>query len=452
MESNEGGVDLEAVDDVGLARLIDACLDRLTDERLRCPTDADRLDLLEKATIIQARVTAWQQRLAAETEQAESCWHAYRTSTRTWLVEHLRFTPREASRLIGSGEDLARFDQVGRACLDGEVLPAQAGAITQVMGHLPADLDREQTREAERTMVGFAATHTSAELRLLSQHLVRLLAPEQAEADEALRVQAEYRRACRDRHLVFRADHHGQVTFHGALPVAEAEPWIRILDSYLAAGCSGEDQADPRAEVLTPAMRRADALMAMIHDHAVRELAPASGGDRPRAVITLGYDTLRRAALDDGDLAGRIVGTGEPVPAGVLRRWLCDAEILPVVLGGDSEVLDVGRAHRLATPSLRAALEVRDAGCVFPGCDQPPHMCHAHHIHPWWAGGRTCLGNLVLVCPHHHRILEPTADPPDDQWQVRIRTDGTPEVIPPLRVDPAQTPRLHARYQPRISP
>ncbi|MCW5953469.1 MAG: hypothetical protein KIT69_14540, partial [Propionibacteriaceae bacterium] len=26
---------------------------------------------------------------------------------------------------------------------------------------------------------------------------------------------------------------------------------------------------------------------------------------------------------------------------------------------------------------------------------------------PWWQGSPTVLENLVLVCPHHHGIIEP---------------------------------------------
>jgi hypothetical protein len=30
---------------------------------------------------------------------------------------------------------------------------------------------------------------------------------------------------------------------------------------------------------------------------------------------------------------------------------------------------------------------------------------HGHHIRPWADGGDTKLGNLVLVCPGHHRMI-----------------------------------------------
>ncbi len=180
----------------------------------------------------------------------------------------------------------------------------------------------------------------------------------------------------------------------------------------------------------------------MVHHHAQQALAPTNGGDRPRIVVTLAYAKLVKQCVDAG-----LVGHGEPIAPSVARRLLCDADILPVVLGGPSEILDVGRTQRLVTPPIRAALELRDGGCVFPGCDKPPETCHAHHLQPWWAGGPTALANLALVCAHHHGIIEPGHDPTADRWQLRTRPGGAPETIPPRRVDPNQRPRQHARFR-----
>jgi hypothetical protein len=161
-------------------------------------------------------------------------------------------------------------------------------------------------------------------------------------------------------------------------------------------------------------------------------------------VLTLSYDKL----LADCERAG-LIGTGDRIDAGTARRLLCDADLMPAILGAPSEVLDVGRSQRLATPAIRAALELRDGGCVFPGCTTPARDCDAHHIIPWRLGGPTALWNLVLLCPHHHGTVEPSHNPDADRWKVHLRTDGTPEIIPPLRVDPSQRPRLHARYHTR---
>jgi hypothetical protein len=139
---------------------------------------------------------------------------------------------------------------------------------------------------------------------------------------------------------------------------------------------------------------------------------------------------------------------GTAVSPGELRRLACQADLIPVVLGTGSTVLDVGRAHRLAPPALRLAVMLRDGGCAFPGCRAPMWHCDVHHVTPWQLGGPTSLGNAVALCQPHHSLVEPAAPIrlPDgtfqtvDQWQVRIDSRGFPELIPPVAVDPTQTP------------
>ncbi len=157
-------------------------------------------------------------------------------------------------------------------------------------------------------------------------------------------------------------------------------------------------------------MRRGDGLCALAAAHQQAQLAPSNGGDRPRIVVTVRHDQLR----DDCVVAG-VLDSGERLTAGQLRLLACDAEVLPAVLGGNSEILDVGRAQRLVTPPIRTALALRDRGCVFPGCDAPASVCHAHHLVPWWADGATSLSDLVLLCPHHHGLVEPSRDGPPGQ-------------------------------------
>jgi hypothetical protein len=431
--------------DSELLAVIDAALDALLDDRVRLATEREQLALLATSLRVDARLRAWQASLAASVELTGAAWHEHGTSTTTWLADVARLTHREAARMVAAGQGLAHFGLVGDAAATGSVLPAQAEAITGVLGGLPDDLPSGMVERAQELMVGFAASHNATELRRLGGRLLEVLDPVGTEAREADRLEREHRLAMRSRHLTFSHDHAGSVLIRGSLPVAEAEPFIRIIDAYAASARRGLDRLDPCAEHVTAAMWRADALLAMVNHHSQEALAPSHGGDRPRVVVTLSYDTLRKAATDAGLIRGDLAN-GEPVPASVLRRWLCDAHVLPAVLGGTSEVLDVGRAQRLVTGPIRAALELRDRGCVFPGCDAGPRSCHAHHIVPWWAGGETSLGNLVLVCAHHHGIVEPGHDPTADRWHVRLRRDGVAEAIPPRRVDPAGRPRVHARF------
>ena len=83
--------------------------------------------------------------------------------------------------------------------------------------------------------------------------------------------------------------------------------------------------------------------------------------------------------------------------------------MIPAVLGGRSEVLDLGRTRRFHSKAQRIALALEQGGCTAEGCDWPPGMCHAHHDTPWHRGGTTDVQNGRLLCPRHHaRAHDPT--------------------------------------------
>jgi hypothetical protein len=107
----------------------------------------------------------------------------------------------------------------------------------------------------------------------------------------------------------------------------------------------------------------------------------------------------------ENDLAqGECDQLSSPISVGTLRTMAVDAGVMPVVMGGDSLPLDVGRLRRYFTVAQRIALAERDGGCSW--CHAPPSFCEAHHI-DWWAKdqGRSDIHNGVLLCVGcHHRI------------------------------------------------
>ncbi len=206
------------------------------------------------------------------------------------------------------------------------------------------------------------------------------------------------------------------------------------------------DAGESLAERPSYDQRQADALISLCDSAAKARPEPGLGS--ARVLVKLDYQQLRDQAAGAG-----LIGADQPVSAGDLRRLCCDAELIPAVLGGASEVLDIGRAHRLVTPAIRTALTLRDGGCAFPGCDVRPESCEAHHITPWWHGGPTSLGNLVLLCHHHHGVIEPDRDTRRDQWTVHIGDNGTPEFTPPERLRAfEQRRRFEGRSRPPDDP
>ncbi|HEY1105960.1 MAG TPA: DUF222 domain-containing protein [Agromyces sp.] len=137
------------------------------------------------------------------------------------------------------------------------------------------------------------------------------------------------------------------------------------------------------------------------------------------------------------DTLGTIDGFDRVMSAATLRRLAADAEIIPVVLGGKSEPLDVGRTKRLFTRAQRIALAERDGGCA--SCGRNIAYIDAHHI-SWWKrhAGRTSIDNGVLLCTHcHHQIHL-------GGWRI-IASRHEIRFIPPPHIDPEQRPRLGGR-------
>ncbi|GAA2757313.1 HNH endonuclease signature motif containing protein [Actinopolymorpha rutila] len=133
-----------------------------------------------------------------------------------------------------------------------------------------------------------------------------------------------------------------------------------------------------------------------------------------------------------GGGSARYLGTdGKPISAATVRRLACEADLIPVVLGGDGQVLDLGRSDRFFKEHQRRALAIRDGShCHFPGCQIPEPRCVTHHMTAWDHGGPTDLANGVLLCRFHHVTVHHKG------WLVRMGTHGHPEYVPPEWTDP----------------
>jgi hypothetical protein len=121
----------------------------------------------------------------------------------------------------------------------------------------------------------------------------------------------------------------------------------------------------------------------------------------PAAGLTARIHTL---ATVPGEACGELGWTG-PVTIETARRIACDPAVTRLLLGPDGQPLEAGRTRRLVTRHQRVALDQRDGGCIYPGCDRSPVWCDAHHVRHWVDGGTTDLDNLCLLCRFHHRLV-----------------------------------------------
>jgi len=175
----------------------------------------------------------------------------------------------------------------------------------------------------------------------------------------------------------------------------------------------------------------------------------SSGGQPGTAEQSRASQAHTHASTDARGHAGANAGagvgwldTGAPISPGEARRLACDAHIVPAVLGGDSQVLDLGRTRRLFTGPIRRALILRDGGCTFPGCDRPARWAEGHHLIPWANGGTTTLTNACLICRRHHRLLHNNSG-----WQAHLGPDGHPEFLPPATIDPQRRPQRNTYHR-----
>nr|WP_300144148.1 HNH endonuclease signature motif containing protein [Propionicimonas sp.] len=415
-----------------------ALLDRLDPDRTGVDPKT-RLAWLRTARRVQARVTALTAQLTGEADHTKAAEETAGTPLASWLGMGETISRKEAAGALRQARKLAQHRLVGEAAVAGRLGTSQARAITTVLDNLASQLDEAQQAQAEQVMVDLAGHLDADQLSKAAGQVLKTVVPERAEESLETHLQRQAEAAYRQRSLRFFFEG-ASVRFDGSLPRPAAEAWIAQLDAHAEqARRTALERRDPLAETLMPEQRRADALIAQIH----QPTSDGADGPSARVLVMLDYAKLTAGAAGAG-----VLPDGQELSAGELRRLCCQAEVIPVVLGGPSQVLDVGRAERLVTPQLRAALIARDKGCVFPGCDAPPSRCEAHHILPWYLGGLTWLHNLVLLCHSHHPVCEPARYGVRDQWQVRIAAaDGLPEFIPPARLDPGQKPVRHARHQ-----
>lgn len=286
-------------------------------------------------------------------------------------------------------------------------------------------------------------------------HETLVSTPDVDDPDERARIEAEAQedadRGHRLRALSWRRHVDGSISGRFRLDPLGGQTLLTAISALTARRdreprADGADPADaaeavgllapPTLDSRTIAQRRADALTCLASRALRGGELPTRGGTPPTLVVTTSLDALEGRAVAAGLLP--YGGTLDPAS---LRRIACDASVIPAVLGGDGQVLDLGRARRLFSPAQRRAIALRDRGCIHPGCDAPPVECEAHHAASWYCGGASDVTNGYLLCDadhdRHHR----------EGWTIHRDTLGHPVVVPPRSLDPQQRPRQHIRFQ-----
>ncbi len=339
-------------------------------------------------------------------------------SVAVWHSNATGSTKRESFRQVRLAAGLDRYDLVREALGRGDVIAEQASVICTALDELPDDLDAGVLEQATKALVAFAEVHDAKALRVLGRRILVVVAPEVAEAWEAEQLEREEREAEKSAVFRMREDGHGRIKGSFTVPLLAGQMLERALLAFaapkhqIATREAQEEQNEGPVPVRRPTAQRLGAAFVELIERLDPKELPKAGGVNATVVVTMTLDSLK-----DG-LAAATLDTGDRISAATARRLACEAGVVPVVLGGKSQPLDVGRAKRYFTPGQRIAMGIRDGGCTARGCDAPPAMCHAHHDDPWSCHGHTDLDRGRLLCPYHHRRIH------DPEYEADVGADN----------------------------
>ncbi len=257
---------------------------------------------------------------------------------------------------------------------------------------LPALKDR-----AEQHLLAEAGHHDAKALQILGRHLLDVIAPEVAEEHEGRLLEKEEERARQKTRFTMSEDGQGCVHGRFTLPTLQAA----MLKKALLALAAPKHQAAVDGSAPVPGRPSAERMGQAFCEYVERYPAdriPAAGGVPASVVITMDLEKLLQG------LGAGVLDDGSRISATQARRLACEAGIIPAVLGGKGQPLDVGRKKRFHTVAQRIAMAIRDGGCTAEGCDYPPGLCHAHHDISWGRNGDTNVKDGRLLCPRHHAL------------------------------------------------
>lgn len=381
-----------------------------------------------------------------------------------------RVSQADAARRVRVGESIApsidsvsgeviesRFGAVADAVLRGRLGIDSADSIVRTLSKLSPEVPEALIKDAEQSLVDAGRTLDPDSLAKQARSQRDSLDREGIlDREGALRAQ---------RFLRVGREVDGMRRLSGSLDPESAGMLMPALDALTSARTGGPRfvDADAQAEAArfdrderTTDQLRLDGLIDLVSAGVTAATNPTMRTVRPAVRVTVSSDEIAAQAG-----AGWIEGVTDPVSVQTARRFACDAGVQRVLLAPDGEVLDIGRAQRSFTPSMRVALAVRDGGCRWFGCDRPAHMCEAHHIVQWAHGGSTSVENGVLLCRHHHMLLH------NNGWQLkRLEKDRPPSasgrelcLIPPPEIDRERKPipvpskhPVHRFRRPRTAP
>ena len=358
-------------------------------------------DLKEVRHLMDLGELAFAERAAefAATEEAERQGSA---STVDWVRHETHMSTTAALNAIRVGEQMPKLPQSVAAVRSGEIgyahlalMAGTANAVTEPGGPTSFDEQPLLAKAREHSVSRFGhdchhARHAADAAGFLAEHL------------SAVEWRSFEMNKCP-----------GGVLLRGRLDTVGAAVLRSALEP-LASKAGAEDTRRHKR-------RMADALIELANHGLDSGQLPAQAGQRPHVQVTTTLETLMGVC---GAPAGEMQFS-EPVSLATVQRLACDSSVTRILVDPRSTKVDVGRATRAPSVGLRKALQARDKGCVWPGCERPVSWTAAHHFKHWGHFGDTELLNMGLVCYRHHEMCH------EGGWNLAWTDDGRLLVIPP---------------------
>src|SRR5262245_34578688 len=306
-----------------------------------------------------------------------------------WIRINCHLTGPAAAESVAVGESLGELEKSTVGVLNGALGYAHMTVLARTAQALGEAFN-------ERDLLEKALENSPGKLHYLCRHYRHARKPKAHVEEE--------RDAHEERFLKLATCPDGGMNLSGYLDPVGGEA-VRSALEPLARKQGAEDERDR-------GQRLADALVDAV----------AGGQGTASIQVTTTLETL--AGLDGSQAAD--LQFGVPVSVETLRQLACNSSITRVLLDSDSQVIELGRARRLPSAPMRRALDARDQGCRWPGCDRPARWCAPHHFKHWTQHeGPTDMDNLVLLCHRHHALVH------SGGWNISWSEDGKLLTIPP---------------------
>ena len=281
------------------------------------------------------------------------------TSMVAWLRGSHRVGPGEASRLMRTARALReRLPATAQALAEGRAQLGQVEVIADSLEDLSTEVSPVQRAEGEATLISACDSLDPVGLGRLGRRLEELLDPTGSRPGTRPRSATTKPMRSGNGHSPSAQTHTGRPGRS-----ADARPGRVRGDHRRAGGTVRAATRNTRWGEGHPLTRRRryDAFVEI----ACRGLHhPVTGsGDGGKAQIRV---TIPLASLT-GRTGYGVLDDGTQISPTLARMLACDAAIIPAVLNGAGQPIDLGRERRLFTGPARTAIEIRDGGCVWPG-------------------------------------------------------------------------------------